>query len=116
MTADFPDSRYPDNHFMGVYVFFGLPDSVPLTAARLDSALAAVQLTVDEFRWDPPRTAARVVPSRAWARREGDRLLLRVEGREAIRAFLRAQTHSVDVGWCQRNEYLTATRVPLARL
>src|SRR5215213_5806102 len=61
VTADFPDHQYPNNHFVGFYVFFGLPDSVPLTAARLDSALATVQLTVDEARGDPPMTAARVV-------------------------------------------------------
>jgi len=115
VTADFPDRNYPNNHFMGVYVFFGLPDSLPLTDLRLDSAIAATPITVDEAMGEPPMTATQVKPERVWARRESGRLHLHVEGRKAVEAFLRARTDSVDVGWCQRDEALTYLRIALKR-
>ena len=115
VSAEFPDAKYPNNHFMAVYVFFGLPDTVALTDRRLDSALAAKPITVDEAIGEPAIGGSSVKPAHAWARREPGGLHLRVEGRSAIKAFLRARTDSVAVGWCQRDEMVSSVNVPLQR-
>jgi len=114
-TADFPDREYPNNHFMSVLLFFGLPEDAPLTAARLDSAIAATPITVDEARGEPPSTARQWKPVHAWARREGNRLRLHVEGRDAVRAFLSTGTDSVSVLWCQRDESMSYVHTRLQR-
>jgi hypothetical protein len=115
VTAQFPEARYPNNHFMAVYVFFGLPDTVALTDRRLDSALAATSITVDEAIGEPAIGGSKLKPERAWARREPGGLHLRVEGRDAVTAFLRARTDSVAIGWCQRDDQLSFVNVPLKK-
>jgi hypothetical protein len=115
VAAQFPDSRYPQNHLAAVYVDFLLPVAAELTAARLDSALAAQRPVVDELRGEPPMPRDSTVPTRAWARREGDRVRLRVEGEPAVRAFLRTGADSADVGWCRRGEPARTERVAIRR-
>jgi hypothetical protein len=46
-------SEHSSTHFMGIYVFFRLPEAMPLTPARLDSALASLTLTVNEAGGEP---------------------------------------------------------------
>ena len=115
VTAQFPDAKYPNNHFMAVYVFFGLPDTVALTDRRLDSALAATPITVDEAIGEPAIGGSKMKPERAWARREPGGLHLRVEGRDAIKSFMRARADSVAIGWCQRDEMVSSVNVPLKK-
>jgi hypothetical protein len=114
-TADFPDRKYPNNHFMSVLLFFGLPEDTPLTAARLDSAIAATPITVDEAQGEPPMTARQWKPARAWARREGGRLHLHVEGSDAVHAFLSTGADSASVLWCQRDESMSFVQARLQR-
>lgn len=101
VIARFPDAIYPVDHIMQVHIQFWLPRSMPLTRARLDSALAAQRLEVEELTGEPPRAIRRLAPRRAWARLERGRLHVRVEGEAATRAFLRARSDSVTLGWCQ---------------
>jgi len=115
VVADFADRTYPNNHFMSVLLFFGLPEGVPLTAARLDSAITATPITVDEARGEPPSTARQWKPTRSWARRERDRVHLHVEGADAVRAFTSTRADSVSVLWCQRDESMSYVRMPLRR-
>jgi hypothetical protein len=115
VTAYFPDSHYPYNHFISVILFFGLPENVPLTDARLDSAIAATPITVDEARGEPALNRKQWTPKRAWARRERGRLHLRVEGAEAMQAFFRARADTVSMLWCQRDESVSAVETRLRR-
>ncbi len=103
VTAEFPGSRDADVHFMGIYAAFWLPDGVPLTPARLDSAFAATQLTVDEAAGEPPVTRDVVRPARARAWRDGARVRFTLEGVDAVGAFLRPAPDSVSFAWCQRD-------------
>ena len=115
VAAPFPDSRYPRNHVAAVHVDFLLPVGAELTAARLDSALAAQRPVVDELRGDPPMPGDSTVPTRAWARRDGDRVRLRVEGEAAVNAFLRTGADSADVGWCRLGAAERTARVAIRR-
>lgn len=115
VAARFPDSRHPQNHFAAVYVDFLLPVAAELTAARLDSALAAQRPVVDEMRGEPPMPRDSTVPARAWVRREGDRVRLRMEGAQAVGAFMRTGADSADVGWCRLGEPERTARVPIRR-
>jgi hypothetical protein len=112
-TTQFHDSEYPANHFMGLYIFFNLPDSVLLTAERLDSVLTRLPITVDEAAGEPPMSVRKVEPRNTRASWNGRQVVLRVEDPVAVQEFLRARSDSVDIGWCQRDENLTATRVRL---
>ena len=115
VTATFPDSNYPYNHFISVILFFGLPENVPLTDARLDSAIAATPITVDEARGEPALNAKQWSPKRAWARRERGRLHMHVEGAEAMQAFFRTRADTVSVLWCQRDESVSSVETRLRR-
>jgi hypothetical protein len=115
VAADFPDQAYPNNHFLSLYVLFELPDAVPLTEARLDSALASARITLDEARGEPPLAGTSTRPRSAHARREGKRVRLRVEDGAATRAFRATRADSVSVGWCERGQIVSALTVPLKR-
>lgn len=115
VTSDFGDQQYANNHFMSAILFFGLTESAPLTDARLDSAIAATPITVGEAMGEPALTRRKWSPKRAWARRENGRLHLRVEGKEAVRAFLRTRADSVTVLWCQRDDIVSAIQTRLQR-
>ena len=109
----FPESIYQDNHFIGSYLHFTLPDSVSLDETRLDSALASLAITVDEAAGEPPMPVGSLQPRRARAWWDGQAVRLRIDDASALREFLRAGSDSIDIGWCQRDKYLTATRVRL---
>ena len=93
----------PTDHFTTLSVRFELPARVPITDARLDSALAAADLHVMEFSGEPPMVKERVKPDRATARREGRSVRIRIEGKKAVEALLRPRGDSIDVNWCQRD-------------
>ena len=94
----------PTDHFTTLSVRFELPARVPITDARLDSALAAADLSVMEFTGEPPMVKHRVQPDRASARREGRSVRIRIEGKKAVEALLRPRGDSIDVNWCQRDD------------
>jgi hypothetical protein len=94
----------PTDHFTTLSVRFELPARVPITDARLDSALAAADLDVMEFSGEPPTVSERVKPDRAIAHREGRSVRIRIEGKKAVEALLRPRGDSIDVNWCQRDD------------
>ena len=94
----------PTDHFTSLVARFELPDRVPITDARLDSALAAADLRVVESKGEPPFASEIVTPRRAQARREGRRVRIRIEGKEAVAALLRPRGDSIDVNWCRRDD------------
>jgi hypothetical protein len=96
----------PTDHFTTLSVRFELPARVPITDARLDSALAAADLDVMEFSGEPPMVTERVKPDLAVARREGRTVRIRIEGKSAVAALLRPRGDSIDVNWCQRDDSL----------
>jgi hypothetical protein len=122
-SADYPDSRYPRNHFQQVALSFTLAPSVAPTRTRLDSSFAAARVHVDEAAGEPPMTVRTVAPERsratlertAVAGRTAWRTRVVVEGQSAVRAFLSAGADSVSLGWCQRDQWLTSLHVPLER-
>jgi hypothetical protein len=102
----------PTDHFTTLDVRFELPARVPITDARLDSALAVANLDVLESSGEPPMPMNRVRPERAWARREGRSVRIRIEGRKAVEALLRPRADSIDLDWCRRQDtaYVPARR------
>jgi hypothetical protein len=94
----------PTDHFTTLDVRFELPARVPITDARLDSALAAANLDVLEFTGEPPMPMIRTRPKHAWARREGRRVHIRIEGKEAVEALLRPRGDSIDLHTCRRQD------------
>lgn len=122
-TADFPDAQYPYNHFMDVSAHFWLdPEALP-TPGRLDSAFAATRVLVGEYAGEPPMMIRQTAPARTRVRREATaldgrsawRVRIVVEGRAAAAAFLAAGADSVNLLWCQRDQWLTGIHVPLER-
>lgn len=114
-TASFPDADEYGSHFMGVFLTFTMPDSGsgPVDVARLDSVLKSLTITVDEAAGEPPFQRRRIQPRRARAWWDGRAVRLRIDDEHAVREFLRARSDSVDLGWCQRDEPLSYTRIPL---
>ena len=100
----FSDATANDDHFVSLYVLFQLPERVPMTDARLDSALAAADIKVIEYRGDAPSPVASVAPQRAMAQREGRSVRIRIEGEHAVKALLRPGQDSIDISWCRRDE------------
>lgn len=100
------------DHFTTLDVLFDLPARVPITDARLDSALAVANLDVLEYRGEPPMPMIRVRPEHAWARREGRSVRIRIEGKKAVEALLRPRGDSIDLNWCRREDttYVGARR------
>jgi hypothetical protein len=58
-------------------------------------------------------TIRTIRPRRAKAWWTGQQVQLQVDDRDAIEAFLTARSDSLDIGWCQRDESLSFTRIPL---
>jgi hypothetical protein len=122
-TAQYPGIHYPDNHFQQTGVSFNLPPSAPATLQRLDSAIAAQQILVNEAGGEPPMTLKSTRPARtrvtiepiAVGAAQFWRVHLLVEGRDAVEAFLRPHADSVSLGWCQRDGFMTYRDVPLER-
>jgi hypothetical protein len=98
------------DHFNTLFILFELPERVPLTDARLDSALAAANIRVTEDRGEPPMPFNFVTPRRAWARREGRSVHIRIEGADAVEALLRPRRDSIDISWCQRDDSVHVPR------
>lgn len=94
----------PTDHFTTLGVRFELPARVPITDARLDSALAAADLRVLEYRGEPPMAMNGARPTRGWARREGRSVRIRIEGKEAVAALLSPRADSIDLDWCRRDD------------
>lgn len=94
----------PTDHYTTLGAGFLLPARVPLTDALLDSALAVADLRVMEDKGEPPGPIDIVTPQRAWARREGRRVRIRIEGKEAVAALLRPRGDSIDLNWCRRQD------------
>jgi hypothetical protein len=94
----------PTDHFTTLDVRFELPARVPITDARLDSALAVANLDVLEYTGEPPMPMIRTRPKHAWARREGRSVHIRIEGREAVEALLRPRGDSIDLHSCRRQD------------
>jgi hypothetical protein len=94
----------PTDHFTTLGVGFLLPARAPLTDARLDSALAVADLRVMEHKGEPPGPIDIVTPQRAWARRDGRRVRIRIERKEAVAALMRPRGDSIDLRWCRRND------------
>jgi hypothetical protein len=99
---NFTDSHPPHGHNMYVQASFRLAGDVPLTVARLDSALLTAQISVFENAGYAPVKAA-YSPAHAWVRRDGDHIRLHVEDESAISDILRAQDDKAGVTWCQRD-------------
>jgi len=102
----------PTVHFIALGVRFELPARVPITDARLDSALAAANLDVLEYSGEPPMPMIRTRPTHASARREGGSVHIRIEGKEAVAALLRPRGDSIDLQSCRRED---TTYVPPRR-
>ena len=100
----FADATGQVDHFTTLFLLFQLPAQVPITDARLDSALAAADLRVEESRGEPPMPIAVVKPRKAWARREGRSVRIRIEGEEAVQALLKPRSDSIDIDWCRRDD------------
>lgn len=89
----------PTDHFTTLGIRFELPARVPITDARLDSALAAADLRVLEYRGEPPMAMNGARPTRGWARREGRSVRIRIEGKDAVAALLSPRADSIDLDW-----------------
>ena len=94
----------PTDHFTTLGVRFELPARVPITDARLDSALALADLDVLEFSGEPPMVMKSTRPKHASARREGGSVRIRIEGKEAVDALLRPRGDSIDIRACRRDD------------
>jgi hypothetical protein len=94
----------PTDHYTTLGVGFELPDRVAITDARLDSALAVADLRIMEDKGEPPGPINIVTPRRAWARREGRQVRIRIEGMEAVAALMRPRGDSIDLNWCRRQD------------
>lgn len=94
----------PTDHFTSLSVRFELPARVPITDARLDSALALADLEVLEFSGHPPMVVKGTRPKLAFARREGRSVRIRIEGKEAVEALLRPRGDSIDIKSCRRSD------------
>lgn len=92
------------DHFTTMGIRFELPARVPLTDARLDSALALAHLEVLEFSGEPPMVKTGTRPKHASARREGRSVRIRIEGKEAVEALLRPRGDSIDMHTCRRGD------------
>ncbi|MEJ2216189.1 MAG: hypothetical protein P8099_06195 [Gemmatimonadota bacterium] len=114
-ARDFPDSERDRSHFMGIYVVFQLPDSVPLTTERLDSALAGLTIGVEEIAGEPPTRVAYLQPRSSRAYRAGGRVHVVVADRDVVHRFLGPTSDSIDVGWCRRDGPPSHVRVPVVR-
>jgi hypothetical protein len=112
-TSQFPGVANGSNHFMGIYIYFKLPESAPLTGERLDSALTSLTLRVDEAGGEPPMNMRSVHPRSARASWNGRQVVLRLDDPAAIEAFLSTGNEIIDLGWCQRDESLPHTQVRL---
>ncbi len=97
-------SLQPTDHFTTLGVRFELPARVPITDARLDSALALADLDVLEFSGEPPMVKKRTRPKHASVRREGRSVRIRIEGKEAVEALLRPRGDSIDISSCRRDD------------
>lgn len=104
VQSRFADATARDDHFIDLFVLFELPAKVPITDARLDSAFAAAHISVNESRGEPPMAFRAAIPRRAWVRREGRSVRLRIEGEEAVQMLLRPRSDSIDISWCRRDD------------
>lgn len=112
-ARNLPDSEGDRSHFMGIYAVFQLPDSVPLTTERLDSALASLTIGVQEIAGEPPMRVAYLQPRFSRAYRAGGRVHVVVADHDVVDRFLGPGRDSIDVGWCRRDGPPGFMRVPV---
>jgi hypothetical protein len=110
----FPDAQVSGNHWLTLGVTFYMPDSVPVTAARLDSALVATPIAGSETAGEPPMWGTDY-PLEARLTREADRIRLVARARPLVEAFLRTRSDSVTLIWCAGQRQAATRRVPLVR-
>jgi hypothetical protein len=113
-SGSYPAAWVSGNHFLGLAVSFFFPDSVPVTAERLDSALAATPVTATERAGEPPLWGTQY-PLEARLSRESDRVRLVVRARPLVEAFLRTRSDSVRLSWCAGQRHAVEQRVSLIR-
>jgi hypothetical protein len=112
LQLSYSDAARWGGHSAKVEVKFTLHDSVPATAPRIDSALAEIELVVEEVVGSHlmlERTSA----TRAWARLEKGSLHLRIQGEAALRELRRPGGDTIALLWCRRDRGVGYTRVPL---
>ena len=89
----------PTDHFTTLGVRFELPARVPITDARLDSALALADLDVLEYSGEPPMVMKRTRPKHASARREGRIVRIRSTFSRADAMTRRTSSPGVRGSW-----------------
>ena len=115
-SAAFPDSRYPDNHLFNLWFHFFFPDTLELTETRFDSIVAATPIQVAEPRGEPPIFGTVYRLDHSSVQRGNGRLVILVQGRQAVDALLRTGTRRVGLRWCEGNDRPEMFRaVPLER-
>jgi hypothetical protein len=115
-SAAFPDSRYPNNHLFNLWFHFFFPDTLELTEARFDSIVAVTPVRVAELRGEPPMFGTPYRLDHSSVQRGNGRLVLLVQGRQAVDALLRTGTRRVGLRWCEGNDRPEMFRaVPLER-
>jgi hypothetical protein len=113
-SGSYPDAWTLGNHLLNFGLNFYLPDTVPITVERLDSAIAEARVEAVETSGEPPMWGT-TYPVEAQLARENDRLRLVVRARPLVEAFLRTGRDSVRLSWCDGQRYPSERRVPLSR-
>lgn len=110
------DDAHPEgasSHFMFAGAYFRLPVALELTRERLDSALAAATITVDEAGGEPPMRIGSMTPRRSSLRMVAGRVVLSIEDPKAVRAFRRTGAPEVTIFWCQRDIRMNFAHRPI---
>ena len=111
-SLGYSDAAHWGGHSARVDVKLIFRDSVPVTAPRIDSALAEIELVVEEVVGSH-LMLERTPATRAWARLEKGSLHLRIEGEAALRELRRPGGDTVALLWCRRHRSIGYTLVPL---
>jgi hypothetical protein len=96
----------------GVNLVF--PDSLPLGASQLDSALARYAIAVWEYDGEPATLVRMTEPDARAIYFAEDRLHLTLVGAEAVNALLTSARDSIRFTWCDQSSPITRT-VPITR-
>jgi hypothetical protein len=115
VSRSFPDSRYPQNHFMALGVDIRLDADAEPTSTRLDSAFRLATVDVTEAAGEPPMGIRSVAPLRAYVKLQDNRVHIVVEGRDATREFLAPSGNKATLLWCERLRYPAALELTFPR-
>jgi hypothetical protein len=111
----FADAERWGGHSVQITTEIVVPESIALTVARIDSALAARRPTLDEVVGESPTLIERTMPARSRVRLEHGALHLRLEGEAIARALLRPKSDTLRLLWCRLDRPIAYSRVPLVR-